>query len=180
MSKKYDETKVQEICGRLVRNEVLACVTWLVDELMENNPDLLYDDGRVVNMSRRTCPECGESIEGVDVGYDDNGNEIMGWPSWADESADEQEWLDDHYQCPNCDHVFHEDNAGEGWAEVYEWWIVSSWLAEKLEARGHVLFDDEVWGREATGQAILLDGVIRDICRELGWLDDAEIGDESN
>lgn len=51
--------------------------------------------------------------------------------------------------------------------EPYEHWIVDWWLARKLQERGEIVVElyrgVHVWGRCTTGQAILLDGVIRDI-----------------
>jgi len=47
--------------------------------------------------------------------------------------------------------------------EVYEWWVCSDWLIEKLRALGEpILSNDygEWWGRCCTGQAIKLDWVI--------------------
>lgn len=57
--------------------------------------------------------------------------------------------------------------------DIFEWWAVSSWLAEKLEAKGEIIIDSgctNVWGRRTSGQAISLDWVISDICNDLGWL----------
>lgn len=54
--------------------------------------------------------------------------------------------------------------------EVYEYWLVSDWMGRYLTERGHLVVDWmglTIWGRQTTGQAILLDGVIRDICGEL-------------
>jgi DnaJ-domain-containing protein 1 len=55
--------------------------------------------------------------------------------------------------------------------EIYEHWIVSDWLARRLEERGEVIERDfyglTLWGRAATGQAILLDDVICAIYDEL-------------
>lgn len=51
--------------------------------------------------------------------------------------------------------------------EVYEHWIVSDWLADKLEAKGEKVDRDfaglTVWARTTTGQSIAIDGVIEDI-----------------
>lgn len=58
----------------------------------------------------------------------------------------------------------------ETW-EVYEHWVVDRYFAKReLEPRGHVVFDFggmTIWGRQTTGQSISLDGVIRNIVREL-------------
>jgi hypothetical protein len=54
--------------------------------------------------------------------------------------------------------------------EVYEYWLVSDWMGRYLKDRGYLVVDWmglTVWGRQTTGQAILLDGVIRNICGEL-------------
>lgn len=54
--------------------------------------------------------------------------------------------------------------------EVYEYWLVTPWLAEKLEAHGELVTefcDLNIWGRQTTGQLISEDGIIDDIAREL-------------
>lgn len=63
-----------------------------------------------------------------------------------------------------------EDLDGE-YIEVYEWWMVSSWLAGKLEEKGEIVIGDEcIWGRRTTGQAILLDYIISEICNDMELL----------
>ena len=52
--------------------------------------------------------------------------------------------------------------------EVFEWWMVSSYLCEKLKEKGCPIIEYEnIWGRTTTGQAILLDYVITEICAEM-------------
>lgn len=54
--------------------------------------------------------------------------------------------------------------------EIFEWWVVSDWLAGRLEAHGEPLLINDYgtwWGRTCTGQAILLDFVIEQIYDEL-------------
>lgn len=59
-----------------------------------------------------------------------------------------------------------EENAGEA-KEIYEYWIVSNWLIEKLADKGEAIIRHEnIWCRTTTGQAILLDSVIREIVTE--------------
>ena len=59
--------------------------------------------------------------------------------------------------------------------EALEHWIVSDFLAEKLEAKGEMILDDflglTIWGRICSGQSILLDGVISEICEDMEILD---------
>jgi len=56
--------------------------------------------------------------------------------------------------------------------EVFEHWIVSDWLAEKLEAKGEKVDKDfagmTIWARTTTGQGIASDWVIEQIVKEMG------------
>lgn len=67
--------------------------------------------------------------------------------------------------------LFQAIEDAEDCEEVYEWWVVSPWLGEKLSESGEVVVDDywgvTLWGRQCSGQAIHADGVIRNIVREL-------------
>lgn len=55
--------------------------------------------------------------------------------------------------------------------EIFEHWCVSEWFARRLAERGERVDMDfaglTVWGRTTTGQAILLDGIVADIWREI-------------
>ena len=55
--------------------------------------------------------------------------------------------------------------------EVFEHWIVSDWLADKLEERGEKVDRDfagmTIWARTTTGQAISMDYVIEQIAADL-------------
>lgn len=56
--------------------------------------------------------------------------------------------------------------------EIYEWWKVSSWFAEKLTQQGECIIEHaNIWGRQTSGQAILLDHVISKIAMEMEILD---------
>lgn len=62
-----------------------------------------------------------------------------------------------------------EDDEGN-MPDVFEYWAVTSWFAEKLKAQGELVaefFDLLIWGRQTTGQLISADAVIGDITREL-------------
>lgn len=61
-------------------------------------------------------------------------------------------------------------NLEPEYGEIYEHWIVSEYLARLLQQHGDIVEEYmglTVWGRPTTGQAILMDGVIREIVREL-------------
>ena len=53
--------------------------------------------------------------------------------------------------------------------DILEWWLVDSWLAERLKQQGEVVIEEYGcywWGRSTSGQAIYLDSVIQSICEE--------------
>lgn len=50
--------------------------------------------------------------------------------------------------------------------EVFEWWLVTPWIAQRLQERGQIIIEEfgcYWWGRQTTGQAICLDEVIAQI-----------------
>lgn len=55
--------------------------------------------------------------------------------------------------------------------EVFEHWIVSDWLADKLAEKGEKVDKDfaglTVWARTTTGQAICMDAVLEEIAADL-------------
>lgn len=60
------------------------------------------------------------------------------------------------------DIINHED-------DIYEWWLVSDWLAGQLKrAKESMLINayGTWWGRQATGQAIYMDNVIKKIAKK--------------
>ena len=53
--------------------------------------------------------------------------------------------------------------------EVFEWWLVTPYMAELLKENGEVIFEDYDcywWGRTTTGQALCMDWVIQEISRQ--------------
>lgn len=63
------------------------------------------------------------------------------------------------------------EDGDEEYIEIYEYWAVSGWLAQKLQKQGERVDMDFyglcIWGRTCTGQAILLDAVICSIVQGL-------------
>lgn len=66
-----------------------------------------------------------------------------------------------------CDFIV---NFPESEIEIYEWYRVSQWLAEKLIAQGESVLSNNYgywWGRTCTGQSIILDGTIQEIAKAI-------------
>lgn len=54
--------------------------------------------------------------------------------------------------------------------EIFEWWLVTSWLSKELMAKGEPVLDNDYgtwWGRTYTGQSITMDRVIQEIASDL-------------
>jgi len=147
----------QRIKGKFVEREVLACFSYEMEAVLKANQEIgdglpSYED--IVNLCEYQCPNCGhgekELVEFEQTGEDDY-----------------------KFKCPSCEKTFEDEPKSEP-QEVYEWWIVTEWLAEKLSERGEPTLEwgnNHYWGRTCTGQAILLDGVISSICREMEILE---------
>ena len=54
--------------------------------------------------------------------------------------------------------------------EVYEWWLVTPYMAELLKENGEVIFaayDCYWWGRQTSGQGLYMDWVIQRIAEDM-------------
>jgi hypothetical protein len=72
-------------------------------------------------------------------------------------------------------YIENEETGESEMQEVFQWFIVSDYLAEKLKEKGEPIINDEnIWGRGTCGQAILLDYVITEICAEMQILENQE------
>ncbi len=151
---KYTDADYQRAVSDFVYREVHYCVSGLISDL-----------------AKWTEGECYDNLLSVCVSDDyESAAYEAGWSQFTDEFG------------ANC---YRDENDGQTWAganwqelcgahdiepqqnEAYEHWIVSDWLARKLEAVGEMVSFDihglTVWGRTTTGQSISMDRVICDI-----------------
>lgn len=66
------------------------------------------------------------------------------------------------------------ENADSNPPEVFEWWLCSNWMIDRLKQEGEAILETDFgswWGRQTTGQAILLDGCISRICFDMEILE---------
>lgn len=177
------EYEFQEKCGRLVQVEVHAPISNLVYTLAKSygsvdsrDRDLSELVEQAWELARPT--EDWESAA-ADAGwkhYDADGSEEVIPPG---DDPDEEWWyLSDDPSgdwFPTAKEACEANDIEPHEREIYEHWIVSDWLAARLEERGERIDHDftglTVWGRTTTGQAISMDYVIRQIVRELHNLD---------
>ena len=150
----YNSTVNQDIKSKFVSREVIYCVSNLVYELAKKAEEF---------------PEYSEDLYGTFEGIPDYEEAAIneGWDirenggfinEQINEESDAKTWkeLCDEYNIDywNSDYI----------PEIYEHWIVTDFLANRLEEHGHKVlrgfFGMTVWCRPTTGQAILLDHVI--------------------
>ena len=147
----YHSLTNQKILGDFVARAVILNATLLAEDLF--NADLLSID-EIENYYSAVCPECGGELEKL---------------RQEDKHIVENELEDDKWFCNNCDYVTAEEPEQEA-QEIYEWWFVTEWLYEQLQAHGEPVINcgyGYLWGRGATGQAILLDSVMGEIAEDL-------------
>lgn len=194
------QNSVREFAGE----HVSYCVSHLVSELFSNMPETwdYYQDLLDLSVSydyEEAASDqgwCIIQVSGVDVMVKSEGDRIAYiYDSSYDDITDIDDLLSDEnaeefeelvagsfdfepYDIDHVDEIWEsvcsEDGISPYEMEVFEHWIVSGWLADRLEAKGEAICRDlaglTVWGRCTTGQAIYIDRVICDIYNELHGL----------
>lgn len=142
-----------------ISREVIYCVSTLIYELSRDEKHL--DDILEISSRHREdvaeCPHCGHRAQRDE------------WEETTIGSGDDEIAA---FACPKCDKGTPEDDLTfeDEDLEAYEHWLVTGWLAEKLEERGEIVGEFlglTIWGRTCTGQAIYMDGVIEEIYVDL-------------
>ena len=169
----HNSSKNQEIKRKFVEREVYCCVTMMTEYILSKG----YED--------REAPFCMDDVENI---YIDNNEKIEELQDQKKELENElEEYENQENPAPAIeekmeqlekkiskleDRIEELEDEQEEPQEVYEWWMCSGWLIDKLANHNEpVLKDEGIWGRTCTGQAILLDGVISRICEELEILE---------
>ena len=160
--KDYNSIANQHIKGLLVAREVYHCQTSVVEELLniEENENTVFElenywyyrldlsDGEFIG----NYVDLQEKIEEVENKRDNLG------ALQADGAQD----LEDQITVLEDDLSEMEDPETEP-SEIFEWWLISDYLANRLQQNGQVIWSDygcTWWGRQTTGQAISMDHVI--------------------
>jgi hypothetical protein len=164
---KRSDGDYQRAVGELVAREVIYCVSALVFEVGGKSEDWFhlfrrddYETPACDALAERPRPQLENFLE-----------------QHGAESSPEQATATLARACLQClkDKDALRDFCAENeldphHTEIFEHWIVSEWLARRLEERGELVERDfyglTLWGRACTGQAILLDDVICSIYDE--------------
>lgn len=162
----YNSSENLEIKSQFVKREVLTCFSYEMDAILKcsyeaylGNASLLkdlpnWDD--VENAYEDVCPKCGS-------------DDVYKVPE-----ADKPSANDDCFECGSCGILQENEQLDSQPKEIYEWWIVTKFLYNKLKSHGQPVLEwgnNCYWGRCTTGQSIMLDHVISLICEEMEILD---------
>lgn len=162
----YNSSRNQIIKERFVQREVMACISDMAEFLFgHDGPRYAYWD-EWENLYVTRCPDCGEI---VDEWKEVDENDVVHIES--DDVA--KEYMDYGVKCPHCGAI-HEEEPEPEQQEIFEYWIVTPYLGEKLREKGEPVlrrYGGWIWGRTCTGQAIALDWVISSICYDMGILE---------
>ena len=159
----------------LIQREVIYCVSSLIHTLTQENK---LDEEQAIELWTAPIDYGGAKYElelerdAVFKHYctEDNRyyfgvrNEHGAWridPIHNDEETAIYEWFE----------IYRGGSLGDYRQEIFEHWIVSSWLADKLEALGETVVKDfyglTIYCRPCTGQALHCDHVIQQIYQDL-------------
>ena len=145
----------------LVRVEVHYCVSSLVDTLAKGHGGLNEELGDIAEQAF----ELSTPIEDWEEAAIQAGWHEDHWGHWVENGNEDQDSFANAQEC--CEGLSLDPYE----REVYEHWIVSDWLADKLAENGEKVDKDfaglTVWARTTTGQTIAMDSVIQKIVADL-------------
>ena len=178
----YNSTVNQKIKGKFVQREVLTCFSYEMDEILktsmnnsntelptwEDIENLFYFDteGVIYNImeeyqyNKESMIEYANNPETYNRRVK-NSNDFEVFLNSLDD--DELKELCRKFSIDIDDEISKPQ-------EIYEWWIVTEWLYNKLKRYGESVLEwgnNCYWGRTTTGQAIMLDYVISKICEDM-------------
>jgi len=150
----YNSSINQDIKGKFIAREVFCNVNSLVQAIIDKDENAeMWEEWE--NYECYTCPLCGDQQSQ----HGHFGNETES---------------DHEFHCNACDGLFNNPEPEPEYREIMEYWAVDNHLYEKLKEMGHPVWDSgstKVWGRCTSGQAILLDLAISEICESMEILD---------
>jgi len=154
----------------IVQREVLACVSSLVATLAEGTNYMIERRGEpateLAYQAQELCFPVDDWEEAaIQAGWTDEDG------TWSRPARDDEDTVERTLRRDTAQEACEADDLEPYQREVFEHWIVSDWLADKLEAEGEKVDKDFaglcVWARTTTGQAIYADGVMERIAAKL-------------
>lgn len=181
--KNANNTVNQDIKSQFVAKHVYCNVNSMVEYIINKsfedsaNTPFSYED--IINFY--TYPEWSTKVSGEELNFEGGSDEDkQTFIENFDRLINESQELLDNEEISEATHErnvklieearqdFEDNTIDNEQQEIFEYWKVSDYLAEKLTEKGACIIESEsIWGRTTTGQAILLDYVISQICAEM-------------
>ena len=172
---------LEQTAERIVRQEVRACVSYLVATLAQH--DAVSLDLRANEKRERPLAELVEQAfelaapipdyeeAAIQAGWTDAGKFWTRPEREGEDQGRESVGAGRIQTAADAEDACQFDNLDPIDRDVFEHWIVSDWLADKLIERGEKVDKDFaglcVWARTTTGQMIAMDSVIEAIARQI-------------
>jgi len=156
-SSDYNSTTNQNIKGDFIGKHIFVNVNEMMQHILQSEDKGDYED-EIMNVCSQPNYEDAATYQGWEYNEE---NEEWTNPESENTYTDLQTLCDD-------------ENIDYDYFEAYEFWAVDEFLGRKLKEEGEMvedIFGLTVWGRCTTGQAILLDYVISQICEDLDILE---------
>jgi len=175
----------QKVKGHFVGQNVLTCVSMITDYILRQNDydapfnwddveNYFTDNSEEIEELEEELDNITDEIEKTEEEFEILDDKMELTREKDNELADKIEELEqkqDDIQ-EKIDELRQEEDYPN---EVYEWWKVDTYLLNKLQEKGEVVIPHmNIWGRCTSGQAILLDYVISEICYDLNILEGQE------
>lgn len=139
--------EVHELAEKYIQRDILGCQSGLVDSLIKLNSTLPSNDHYLEEYTY-------EQVENL---------------SMSDEVLLAYHGYEHHSDLAKSEFIENARNDGSDIQEIFEWWLVSKWLATELSKQGEPILTTaygSYWGRTCTGQSIILDGTIQEIAKK--------------
>lgn len=157
----------EQIINRLIEQEIYTGANQMVQQISDSQGPDAFDIDEEQWMALMAAPDLSEPPEGYRVDQQANG-------CWMYQRIGEEEtanW-EEYDTAEEAVAAAFEDNRDEPpIQEVFQFWLVSDWLADKLEAIGAPVARDilgfNVWGRTECGQALTMDHHLNQVANAL-------------
>lgn len=155
----YNSSKNQKIKRKFVESEVIHAV----NSLDPDNQEALF--------SLQSTPDYESAVKESEyhIIYSDyNGGYV--WVNRELHIVSDNSFISVYDVCKDC---CIENNIDYDYNEALEHWVVTDYIGKKLKDKGEIIEEFQgltIWGRCTSGQAILLDCVISEICNDINIL----------
>ena len=159
----------QEELRNFVGREVIGLASDIVDRLREKDEDFFQIELDAMMPVKNIQVVCKGKLVWEEVSEEEADKLLEKYQEKIADLEDEEDSDEKRIQLYR-DAVNSIEDAEPTYPEIFEYWFVTDWFAEKLKEKRETIIDEfalKIWGRTCTGQAIYLDSIIEEIYREL-------------